>query len=69
MQQCTVYLYLSIALHVSSGISTHHQELITLYLQYLALMRPSLLHVVDVAGRRQVAVTVSPIPDTVDTVL
>jgi len=30
MQQYTVYLYLSIALHVSGGISTHHQELITL---------------------------------------
>jgi len=40
MQQNTVYLYLSTALHVSVGISTHHQELITLYLQYPALMRP-----------------------------
>ena len=30
---------------------THHQELITLYLQYLALMRPVLLPVVNVAGR------------------
>ena len=29
---------------------THHQELITLYLQYLALMRPLLLTVVNVAG-------------------
>jgi hypothetical protein len=38
-----VYLYLSIALHVSGGISTHHQELITLYLQYLALIRPLVL--------------------------
>jgi len=28
---------------------THHQELITLYLQYLALMRPLLLPVVNVA--------------------
>jgi len=28
MQQCTVYLYLQTALHVSGGISTHHQELI-----------------------------------------
>ena len=35
MQQYTVYLYLQTALHVSVGISTHHQELITLYLQYL----------------------------------
>jgi len=39
------------ALHVSGGISTHHQELISLYLQYLALMRPVLLAVVNVAGR------------------
>jgi hypothetical protein len=43
MQQYTFYLYLSIALHVSGGISTHLQELITLYLQYLVLMRPVLL--------------------------
>jgi len=53
---------------------TQHQELITLYLQYLALMRPVLLPVVNVAGRhfqprsRQVAVQVSLMPDTVDTV-
>jgi len=51
MQQNTVYLNLSNAQHVSGGISTHHQELITLYLQYLALMRPLLLPVVNVAGR------------------
>jgi len=49
MQQYTVYLYLQTALHVSGCISTHHQEIITLYLQYLALMRPLLLPVVDVA--------------------
>ena len=30
---------------------THHQQLITLYLQYLALQRPLLLPVVNVAGR------------------
>jgi len=52
----------------------HHQELTTLYLQYLALLRPLLPPVVNVAGRpaqprsRQVAVTVSVMPDTVDTV-
>jgi hypothetical protein len=40
MQQYTVYLYLRTALHVSGGIPTHHQELISLYLQYLALLRP-----------------------------
>jgi len=28
---------------MSGGISTPHQELISLYLQYLALMRPLLL--------------------------
>ena len=48
MQQYTFYLYLSIALHVSGGISTHLQELITLYLQYLVLMGPLLLPIVDV---------------------
>jgi len=45
MQQNTVYLNLSTAERVSGGFSTHHQELITLYLQYLALMRPLLLNV------------------------
>jgi len=30
---------------------THHQELITLYLEYPALMRPELLPVVNVVGR------------------
>ena len=70
MQLYTVYSYLSIALHVSGGISTHHQELITLYLQYLVLMRPLLLSAVSVAWwELQIAVTVSLIPDTVDTVL
>jgi len=61
MQQYTVYLYLPTALHVSGGICTHHQKLISLYLQYLALLRPLLL--------RQVAVTVSIMPYTVDTVI
>ena len=42
----------------------------TLYLQYLALMRPVLLPVVKVTSRsRQVAVTVSLMPDTAATVL
>jgi len=50
MQQYTVYLYLQTALHVSSGISTHHHELISLYLQYMALLRPLLLPVVKVIG-------------------
>jgi len=48
MQQYTVYLHLQAALHVSGSISTHHQKLISLYLQYLALLRPLLLPVVNV---------------------
>ena len=31
------------ALHVSGGISTHHQEHAQLYLQYLVLVKPLLL--------------------------
>jgi len=50
MQQYTVYLYLQIALHVSGCIPTHHQELLSLYLQYLALLRPLLLPVVNVTS-------------------
>ena len=33
------------ALHVSGGISTHHQENTQLYLQYLVLVKPLLLPV------------------------
>jgi len=40
MQLYTVYLFLETALHVSDGISTHHQEHIRLYLQHLALVKP-----------------------------
>ena len=81
MQQYTVYLYLKTALHVSGSISTHHQELISLYLQYLAVLRPLLLPVLPVvrvtgwelvpiqSRSRQVAVKVSIMPDTVDTVI
>jgi hypothetical protein len=43
MQRYTVYLYLETALHVSGGISTHHQESIQLYLQHLVLLTPLLL--------------------------
>ena len=42
MQRYTVYLYLETGLHVSGGDSTHHQELIQLYLQYLVLVKPLL---------------------------
>ena len=43
MQRYTVYLYLETALHVSGGISTHHQEHTQLYLQHLVLVKPLLL--------------------------
>jgi hypothetical protein len=45
MQRYTVYLYLETALHVSGGISTHHQELIQLYLQHLVFVTPLQLSV------------------------
>jgi hypothetical protein len=38
-------LSLETALHVSGGISTHHQERIELYLQHLVLLKPLLLPV------------------------
>jgi hypothetical protein len=43
MQRYTVHLYLETALHVSSGTSTNHQELIQLYLQHLVFVTPLLL--------------------------
>jgi hypothetical protein len=43
MQRYTVYLYLETALHVSGGMSTHHQERIQLYLQHLVFVTPLLL--------------------------
>jgi hypothetical protein len=48
MQRYTVYLYLEIALHVSGGISTHHQERIQLYLQHLVFVTPLLLPAANV---------------------
>jgi hypothetical protein len=48
MQHYTVYLYLETALHVSGGISTHHQERIQLYLQHLVFVTPLLLSAVIV---------------------
>jgi predicted 2-oxoglutarate/Fe(II)-dependent dioxygenase YbiX len=36
----TVYLYLQTALHGSGRISTHHQEFMSLYPLYLALIKP-----------------------------
>jgi len=43
MQRYTVYLYLEIALHVSGGTSTHHQERKQLYLQHLVFVKLLLL--------------------------
>jgi len=45
MQRYTVYLrvYLKTAVHVLGGISTHYQERIQLYLQYLVVVRQLLL--------------------------
>jgi hypothetical protein len=43
MQRYTVYLYLETALHVSGGISTHHQERKQLYLQHLVFVTTLLL--------------------------
>jgi len=43
MQRYTVLLYLEIALHVSGGTSTHHQERMQLYLQHLVFVTPLLL--------------------------
>jgi hypothetical protein len=43
MQRYTVYLYLEIALHVSGGTITHHQERIQLHLQHLVFVTPLLL--------------------------
>jgi hypothetical protein len=42
-QHHTVYLYLETAVHVSGGISIHHQERIQLYLQHLVFVTPLLL--------------------------
>jgi hypothetical protein len=42
MQSYAVYLHMETALHVSGGISTHHQECIQLYLQHLVFVTPLL---------------------------
>jgi hypothetical protein len=43
MQHYTIYLYLETALHVSGVTSTHHQELIQLYLHHLVFLTLLLL--------------------------
>jgi hypothetical protein len=54
MQHHTVHLYLEIALHVSGGIFTHHQERIKLYLQHLVFVTPLLLSAAIVKELEQV---------------
>jgi hypothetical protein len=56
MQHHTVYLYLEIALYVSGGTSTHHQERIQLYLQHLVFVRSLLLSVAISWNRFECAV-------------
>ena len=51
MQCYTVHLFLETAVHVSGGISTHHQEHTQLYLQHLLLVKPLLLPATIAAGR------------------
>jgi len=65
-QDTTEYFFLNLLTvqHVSGGIFIHHQELITLYLQYVALMRPPAQ-----PRSRQATVQASFMPNTVDTVL
>jgi hypothetical protein len=43
IQRHTVYSCLETALHVSGGISAHHQERIQLYLQHMVFVTPLLL--------------------------
>jgi hypothetical protein len=50
MQRHTVNLYLEIALHVSGGTSTHHQQRIQMYLQHLVFVTPLLLSAAIVEG-------------------
>jgi hypothetical protein len=54
MQRYTVYLYLETALHVSGGISIHHQERIQLYLQHLVFVTQLLLSAAIVEELEQV---------------
>jgi hypothetical protein len=54
MQRYTVYLYVKIALHVSGGTSTYHQERIQLYLQHLVFVTPLLLSAAIVEELEQV---------------
>jgi hypothetical protein len=43
MQRYAVYLYMEIAVHISDGTFTHHQERKELYLQHMVFVTPLLL--------------------------
>jgi len=58
MQLHTIYLYLETVIQVSGGTSTHHQERIQLYLQYLVFVTLLLLSAAIVEEYREVAVMV-----------
>ena len=60
MQRYTIYFYLETALHVSGGISTHHQEHIQLHLQHLTLVKPLLLPTAIVDELELLAVPTHP---------
>jgi hypothetical protein len=50
MQRYTVHFYLETTVYVPGGTSTHHQELIQLYLQRLVFVTPLLLSAAIVEG-------------------
>jgi hypothetical protein len=54
IQRYTVYLNLETDLHVSGGISTHHQERIQLYRQHPVFVTPLLLSAAIVEELEQV---------------
>ena len=63
MQRYTVYLFLVTAVHVSGGVSTHHQEHTQLYPQHLVLVKPLPLPAAIVEELEL------QVPDAVDTVM
>jgi hypothetical protein len=63
MQRYTVYLYLETTLHVSGGNSTHYQERIQLYLQYLVFVTPLLLYAAPDDGWKYHTKHVEQFPD------
>jgi hypothetical protein len=52
MQHYTLLFYLETALHVSDGITTHHQERKQLYLEHLVFVTPLLLPAAIVQGQK-----------------